>query len=138
MLGTMGCQNYHQCLAIRFLLGVAEAPIVPALVSYTALFYTRKENASRTLIWGAMQGAFYLVFSLVAYGCGHIGSNALRSWAWIFLVLGLISLLLGVAWIVYMPDTPMKARFLTEEEKQIAIERTAENMTGTKGHTSES
>jgi MFS family permease len=55
MLGSMGCNTYHQMLAVRFLLGFFEAPIVPALVSYTALFWTRKENAARTLIWGAMQ-----------------------------------------------------------------------------------
>ena len=55
MLGSMGAQNFEQMMAIRFLLGLFEAPIVPALVSYTALFYTRKENTARTLIWGAMQ-----------------------------------------------------------------------------------
>ncbi|ORY26794.1 major facilitator superfamily domain-containing protein [Naematelia encephala] len=134
MLGSMGCKTYGQMLAIRFLLGVFEAPLVPSLVSYTALFYTRKENAARTLIWGAMQGAFYLVFSLVAYGLGHINNTALRQWAWIFLVIGLLSVVLGAGWVLFMPDTPMKARFLTEEEKVVSIERTAENMYGTQGH----
>ncbi|GFZ49534.1 hypothetical protein JCM24511_07654 [Saitozyma sp. JCM 24511] len=135
LLGSMGCKNYGQMLAIRFLLGLIEAPLVPSLVSYTALFYTKKEGTARTLIWGAMQGAFYLVFSLVAYGLGHVQNDALRQWAWIFLVLGLLSVVLGLGWLFLMPDTPMKARFLSEEEKVVAIERVAENMTGTKGHT---
>ena len=55
MLGSMGCKNFDQILAVRILLGFAEAPLVASIVSYTALFYTKKENASRTLIWGAMQ-----------------------------------------------------------------------------------
>jgi hypothetical protein len=55
LLGSMGCKNYGQMLAIRFLLGLIEAPLVPSLVSYTALFYTKKEGTARTLIWGAMQ-----------------------------------------------------------------------------------
>ena len=55
MLGTMGCRNFGEIMAVRFLLGFFEAPIVPAMVSYTALFYTRQEGTARTLIWGAMQ-----------------------------------------------------------------------------------
>ncbi|WWD20510.1 hypothetical protein CI109_104986 [Kwoniella shandongensis] len=133
MLATMGCKNFSQMMAVRFLLGFTEAPLVPSLVSYTALFYTKKENAVRTLIWGAMQGTFYLIFTLVAYGLGHIKNTALKQWAWIYLVLGLISVALGVGW-WFLPDTPIQARFLTEEEKVIAVERVAENMTGTKGH----
>ncbi|WVQ63084.1 uncharacterized protein L199_001235 [Kwoniella botswanensis] len=132
MLGTMGCRNFSDMMAIRFLLGFFEAPLVPSLVSYTALFYTRKENAVRTLIWGAMQGTFYLIFTLVAYGLGHIKNDGLKQWAWIYLVLGLLSIALGAGWF-FLPDTPIKARFLTEEEKVIALERVAENMAGTKG-----
>ena len=45
--------------------------------------------------------------------------------------------MLGVLWL-FMPSSPIKARFLTEEEKVIAIERTAENMYGTHGQESES
>jgi ACS family allantoate permease-like MFS transporter len=73
----------------------------------------------------------------VAYGLGHVQNDALRQWAWIFLVLGLLSVVLGLGWLLLMPDTPMKARFLSDEEKVVAIERVAENMTGTKGHTCE-
>ena len=44
-----------------------------------------------------------------------------------------MSVALGVAWL-FMPATPLKARFLSDEQRVIAIERTAENMTGTSGH----
>lgn len=74
---------------------------------------------------------------MVAFGLGHIKSDALRSWAWIFLVLGLLSILLGLGWAIFMPDTPLKARFLSEDEQIVALERVAENMTGTKGQDSE-
>lgn len=74
---------------------------------------------------------------MVAFGLGHIKSDALRSWAWIFLVLGLLSVMLGLGWVIFMPDTPLKARFLNEDEQIIALERVAENMTGTKGQDSE-
>ena len=91
MLGTMGCKNFGQILGVRILLGFAEAPLVSACISYTALFYTRKENASRTLIWGAMQvSATALVFdriiSLTVESCtGRIllglFSRRLRLWS---------------------------------------------------------
>ena len=54
-LGTMGVKNFSQMMGIRFILGFTEAPLVPCCGLYTALFYTRKENAARALTWGAMQ-----------------------------------------------------------------------------------
>jgi len=58
----------------------------------------------------------------------------LQQWGWIFLVLGLVSIILGVSWLIFMPDTPMKARWLSEEQKSVAVVRVAANMAGTKGH----
>ena len=68
---------------------------------------------------------------------GHITGTKIESWAYIFLVLGLLSILTGIGW-MFMPEVPTKARFLTEEQKVIAVRRVAENMTGTKGHTCKS
>jgi ACS family allantoate permease-like MFS transporter len=53
---------------------------------------------------------------------------------YIFLVLGIISFLTGVVWLFFMPETPSTAKFLSHEEKVIAIQRVAENMMGVKGY----
>lgn len=121
-------------MVIRFLLGVVESVVMPGFILYTSTFYTRKEQVWRTLLWSAMQGTFTIFGALASYGLGHITNTTLRPWMYIFLVLGILSFVTGVVWLLIMPETPNKACFLTEEEKVIAVQRVAENMTGIKGY----
>jgi hypothetical protein len=81
-----------------------------------------------------MCGTFSILSSLLAFGLGHITNTALKPWMYIFLVLGIISLLTGVAWLFLMPETPNTAKFLTHKEKVIAVQRVAGNMMGVKGN----
>ncbi|KAJ4264174.1 hypothetical protein NW762_005368 [Fusarium torreyae] len=121
-------------MVVRFLPGVIESTVVPGLVLYTLTFYTRKERVWRTLLWSAMQRIFTILGALASYGMGHIHDTALRPCMYIFLVLGTLSLLTGVVWLLIMPEAPNKARFLTDDEKRMAVHRVAENMTGIKGY----
>ena len=121
-------------MVVRFLLGVAESVVTPGFVLYTSMFYTRREQVLRTMLWAAMQGLFSIVSSLLAYGLGHITNTALKPWMYIFLVLGLVSIIVGVLWVFFMPETPNKAKFLTHEEQVIAVQRVAYNMMGIKGY----
>jgi ACS family allantoate permease-like MFS transporter len=121
-------------MAARFLLGVSESVVSPGFVLYTSAFYTRQEQVLRTMLWAAMCGTFSILASLLSFGLGHITNTALKPWMYIFLVLGIISFLTGVAWLFLMPETPSKAKFLTHEERIIAVQRVAENMMGVKGY----
>ncbi|KAI0179740.1 MFS general substrate transporter [Hypoxylon sp. FL1284] len=134
MLAHLGLRNFAGLMVIRFLLGVAESAVTPGFVLYTSMFYTRREQVMRTMVWGAMQGAFTILSSLLSYGLGHITNTSLKPWMYIFLVLGLLSLIVGFAWLFLMPETPNRAGFLTDEEQVIAVQRVAENMMGIKGY----
>ncbi|KAL3420353.1 allantoate permease [Phlyctema vagabunda] len=134
MLAHLGLTNFGGLMAIRFLLGVAESVVSPGFVLYTSMFYTRREQVLRTMLWAAMQGTFSIIASLLSFGLGHITNTALKPWMYIFLVLGILSILTGLGWIFYMPETPNKARFLSHEEQIIAVQRVAENMMGVKGY----
>ncbi|KAF4785018.1 allantoate permease [Colletotrichum scovillei] len=134
MLAHLGLRNFAGLMVVRFLLGVAESVVTPGILLYTSIWYTRKEQVLRTMLWAAMQGAFSIVCSLLSFGLGHITNTALRPWMYIFLVLGILSILVGVLWIIFMPETPNKAKFLTHEEQVIAVQRVAQNMTGIKGY----
>ncbi|KAK6075989.1 allantoate permease [Seiridium cupressi] len=134
MLGHLGLKNFAGFMVLRFLLGVAESVVTPGFVLYTSMFYTRKEQVMRTMLWAAMQGSFSIVTALMSYGLGHITNTALRPWMYIFLVLGLLSLLVGAGWLFFMPQTPNKANFLTPEERTITVQRVAGNMMGIKGY----
>lgn len=49
-----------------------------------------------------------------------------------FLVIGLINVALGIFVVFFVPDTPMSARFLTNDEKVVLLEHIKVNQTGIK------
>lgn len=55
---------------------------------------------------------------------------AIESWQLLFLVIGLFTAFIGAIFLFVMPDNQMNARFLTEKEKVLAIERIRVNQQG--------
>lgn len=51
-----------------------------------------------------------------------------------FLVLGVLSVILGLVTWLFLPDTPMNARLLTDAEKTAIIQHVAVNQTGVSSH----
>jgi hypothetical protein len=51
---------------------------------------------------------------------------------WLFIIFGLATFLWGTLMLFRLPDSPTDAKFLTEEERIIAIERMRANQTGYK------
>lgn len=128
------CKSYASLLACRFLLGAAEAALVPAWVIFTSQWYTKKEQAFRVGIWFSTCGAAQMFGGYFAYGVAkHVGSDpeaALRGWQIIFLFLGLLTACVGVAFWFIFPDSPENAGFLTKDEKIAHIERIRVNEQG--------
>lgn len=54
---------------------------------------------------------------------------------WLFIIFGVITLVWAVVLIIFLPDTPEKARFLNEEQRIEAINRIRTNHTGMKNNT---
>ena len=68
--------------------------------------------------------------SLLTYGLGHIQSKVLHSYQIIFLFCGCLTVAFSALVFVFLPDSPMQARFLTSDDKLIAIERLRMNQQG--------
>lgn len=77
-----------------------------------------------------MLGIVNILGSLLSYGLGHIQSDRLHSYQIIFLFCGLLTVLVSVPVCIFMPDSPMEAKFLSENEKLIAVERLRMNQMG--------
>jgi sugar phosphate permease len=78
-----------------------------------------------------MNGGQQIVGGLLAYCFSLIGKDkSLKSWQAIFLTYGCISVLYGIVLIIVMPDSPMRAKCFTEEEKHLMVERVRSNQTG--------
>ncbi|EFZ00084.2 MFS transporter [Metarhizium robertsii] len=119
---TAACKNFGGLMAVRFLLGVAEATITPGFMFLTSTWYTRDEMPTRVGIWFAGNSVGGLVSSLLAFGVGHIEDNV-HPWRWMYIILGLGTFLWAIPMFFLLPDNISKARFLTPDERQIAKNR---------------
>lgn len=66
---------------------------------------------------------------MITYGLGHI-HGSLHSYQIIFLFFGLITVAFSFVMYALMPDSPVEAKFLKDEDKLIAIERLRANNMG--------
>ena len=124
------CTDFKSLLGMRFVLGSFEAMIAPSCVAVTQMWWRRSEQTLRTSYWNAMNGVTFIVGSLFTYGLGHIHSEKMFRYQIIFLFCGLLTVLYSVVALVFMPDSPMEAKYLREREKIIAVERLRANQMG--------
>ncbi|RMY85031.1 hypothetical protein D0864_07409 [Hortaea werneckii] len=125
-------RNYAGMLALRFFLGMAEAGIAPSCMNIISMWFTRSETPLRMCISLAFNGLAYIVASLVSYGLGHVTEAAVTPWQLIFLTYGGLNFVWGVVFLLLVPDQPANARFLSHEEKLVAVWRTSKNLVGIK------
>lgn len=77
-----------------------------------------------------MNGVAQIVGGLLGYGVGNIQNSTLAPWQWLFVITGCFSVIVGICFALIVPDSPVKARFLTRDERILAIKRVKENNTG--------
>jgi MFS family permease len=103
---------------LRFLLGVAEAGFVPAVLFYISSWLPNRYQGRATGTWA--------VGALFAYSAGSLVSGPLLSlhgilgldgWQWLFLSEGLITIGLGVVGYFLLDSRISDAKWLTDEER---------------------
>lgn len=68
--------------------------------------------------------------SLLSYGLAKIQSDTLRPFQIIFLFCGLLTVVFSIVVFIWLPDSPMQARFLKGDDKLLAVERLRMNQMG--------
>ncbi|KAK1511391.1 major facilitator superfamily transporter, partial [Colletotrichum abscissum] len=130
---TLSCMaaahNFGGLLAARLFLGAFESSVAPAFVGITQMWWRRREQTLRISYWYAMNGFTNMFGSLITYGLGHI-SSPLKEYQIIFIFFGIITVVFSVIMFLYMPDSPVEAKFLNDHDKLIAIERLRMNQQG--------
>ena len=109
-------------MALRFLLGVAETGFAPGVPYLLSFFYLRHEIGLRCALF-LSAAPFATTFSgALAYGITS-GQQHLARWRLLFLVEGLPTILMAPVAYLFLPDSPDKARFLSDEEKRVVKAR---------------
>ncbi len=119
MAFTSGANSFF---ALRFLLGMAEAGLLPGLFLYlTYWFPAAYRGRMSTFIMAAMPVALILSgpVSGAILGMESLhGLWGLKNWQWMFILEGLPTLLAGFAVYRLMPDRPRDAAWLRPDEAQ--------------------
>lgn len=124
MLGMGFVKNWSGLMAARWFLGVAEAGLFPGINYYLSCWYKRNEFGVRAAIFfsaAALAGSFG---GLLAAAIQNMdGIQGIAGWAWIFIIEGLLTIIIGIASFWVVVDFPDEAKFLSKEDKQRVLFR---------------
>lgn len=96
-------------------------------------WYTKTEQGTRTGIWFSFNGVGIIVGSFVAYGIAVSGKAhppLIAPWKVLFLATGLVTVAVGIVFYFVMPDSQLNARWLTEDDRKLAVARVRINEQG--------
>lgn len=123
-------RNYTTLLVSRIALGVFEATIGPSLMLISSQYYSRKEQGPRFSFWYLGLGLGQITGGAVSYGFQHVTGGGMAGWRIMFVTLGMITVVVGLCTFAFLPDTPMKARWMTDAEKVALLKHVSVNQTG--------
>ncbi|QAA21604.1 MFS transporter [Sporolactobacillus terrae] len=112
-------------ITLRFLLGVAEAGLFPGMTLYITYWIQTKDRA--------LAIAAFMIAPPLANCIGAPVSTwiitqvhnviGLDGWRWLFIIVGLPAVLLGLFTFMYLSDKPKNAKWLSNEEKNWLIDQ---------------
>jgi len=131
-LGTAFVHTIPQISGVRFLLGIFEAGMLPGIAYYLSRWYRRAELAFRLslyMVMAPLAGAFGGLLASAILTLDHFGG--IHSWRMIFAIEGIITIGLALIGFLTLTDRPETARWLSDEEKRLAIARVKSERVGT-------
>jgi MFS family permease len=100
-----------QLLAIRFLLGVAEGGVYPAILTIISHWFPEKERARANATF-AMNVAIANIIN------GPVSGLIIQNMGWrqLFIIEGIVSIALLAVWLPLISNRPREAKWITKEE----------------------
>ena len=119
--------NIGALIVIRFMLGVVESAVMPAMLILLSQWFTKEERSRAntflilgnpvTVLWMSVLSG-YLVSSL--------------GWRWMFIIQGVPGIIWAFIWWKMIDEKPKNADWLTDEEKRAVDEKLLEEQQGIK------
>ncbi|MBE6183327.1 MFS transporter [Bacillus ginsengihumi] len=114
-------QSPTQLLMIRFLLGVAEGGIWPAILVIISNWFPNEER-------GRANAFFIMNIAIASIITGPLSGWILTfsNWRMVFIIEGIISLALIVIWLPFIYDKPEDAKWISKEELDYLLRKRRE------------
>ncbi|MFN0038941.1 MAG: MFS transporter [Burkholderiales bacterium] len=125
---------------LRFWLGVAEAGFFPGIILYLTYWFPASRRAKVVAMFMTAIAVSNAIGSPVSGAIMQYmdGIQGWRGWQWLFLLEGIPSVIIGALVFVLLDDGPKKAKWLTDQEKNMISQRLDEDEAGKqelgKGH----
>ncbi len=125
--------NVNALIGIRFMLGVVESAVMPAMLLFLSRWFTKKERsqANTFLILGNPVTILWMSV-LSGYLIQAVG------WRWMFILEGLPAIIWAFFWWRLVDDKPEDANWLTRPEKEalaVQLEREQQGIKPVKNYT---
>jgi sugar phosphate permease len=119
--------NIKMLMAIRFMLGVVESAVMPAMLLLLSRWFTKSERsrANTFLILGNPVTILYMSI-LSGYLVKSLG------WRWMFILEGAPAIIWAFCWLKLVNDKPQDAAWLPDNDKQLLQEKLTAEQQGIK------
>ncbi|KAJ3510623.1 hypothetical protein NLJ89_g4574 [Agrocybe chaxingu] len=132
--GAISCltgitHDFVGALLTRFFLGFVEAAFYPGALFLLSKWYKRNELGLRTAILFCGNIISNAFGALMASGIlsGMQGKLGHAAWRWLFFIEGALTVAVAVIAVFILPDFPTTTRWLTAEERALAMKRMEED-----------
>jgi sugar phosphate permease len=119
-MGMAFVQSAAGLIALRFFLGAFEAGFTPGVIFMMSFFYTRSQQGLRNSLFFSAGTISGVIGGPLAVAIKSIPTG-LQGWQTIFLLEGAISAVAGIASFFLLPSYPETSKFLTEDERAVAL-----------------
>lgn len=125
-------QTATQLLVVRFLIGVAEGGVWPAMLVVLSHWFPNEER-------GRANAYFIMNIAIASIITGPISGWIVNDfgWRWVFIAEGLLSILLIFVWWPLISDKPADAKWISQEEREYIERKLREEQEGLKTGTNE-
>ena len=121
---TAAVKSYGQLLAVRAILGMAEAVFFPGAIYYLSAWYTKVELGKRIAGLYIAQQVGNAFGGLLAAAILQLdGVHHIAGWQWLFVIEGSATVGIGVICSLIMPEFPHNSRILSQLERDMAVWR---------------
>ncbi|MDP3675410.1 MAG: MFS transporter [Novosphingobium sp.] len=110
---------------LRFLLGAAEAGFYPGVILYLTFWFPAGRRAQVVALFMTGIAVSNVIGSPISGAILQFmdGAQGMRGWEWLFLLEAIPSILIGLLFLALLPDGPGSAKWLSQAEQDLVIER---------------